>query len=106
MKQLGPRIGPPRHPLAPQVLIKGFLTHRATALLRGLGRGAAPSARALLLLAKMGLDCRRHQGAYPSLPSLPAGLGAVEPRPRTWPLGLCVRGWKAEYVMIWHPVDT
>lgn len=70
MKQLGPSIGPPCHPLVPQTLIKSFFTHRGAALLRGLSRGAAPSTRALLLLVKMGLDCGRHQAAYPSLPSL------------------------------------
>lgn len=52
MKQLGPSIGPPRRPLAPQILIKGFLTHRAAALLR-----RCTFHYGLTLLGKMGLDC-------------------------------------------------
>ena len=42
MRRLGLDTGPLQHvPLASQVLIKGFFTHPAAALLSGLGRGSA-----------------------------------------------------------------
>lgn len=71
MRQLGLGTGLPQHlPVAPRILIKGFFTHPAAALLRGLGRASAPSTRSLLLMGKVVLNHRRPQVAYPSLPSL------------------------------------
>lgn len=61
---------PPYFLLAPRILIKVFFTHAVATLLTGLGRGSTHSTRALLLLEKVGLDCRRCQAAYSSLPSL------------------------------------
>lgn len=70
MRWLGLSARPPHLPLATQILIKVFFTHPVAALLTGLGRGSIPSPRAILLLGKVGLDRRRCQAVYLSLPGL------------------------------------
>ena len=61
MRRLGLDTGPLQHvPLASRVLIKGFFTHPAAALLSGLGRGSVPSIGSLLGWGpKLWTLCRR-----------------------------------------------
>ena len=81
MRRLGLDTGPLQHvPLASQVLIKGFFTHPAAALLSGLGRGSVPSTGSLL---GWGPKPWKVPG-WVSLPTKPAGLRIIGPRSRTW----------------------